>query len=246
MDDQDAGPDVFEPGSIVAQGLFPTPLISARLENCASINAELGAAILARERVERGVVVSNRGGWHSSGFRSWCGRAGLAVLEAARHLVDDMTVMERGSRQVPARVGWTVTAWANVNRAQDSNRPHGHPGAFWSGVYWVDDGDAGDDPSVGGMLELADPRGILPSMVAPHLACAIEACAGDGSGRLVTPRAGTLVLFPAWLIHSVTPYAGQRPRISVAFNFSLGGLAMPAGGRGEGQGSALDPLKAEP
>ena len=236
MHDHDVGPDPFEPGSLVAQGLFPTPLISARLDGSAARNAELGATILARERVERGVAVSNRGGWHSAEFQSWCGRAGLALLDAARCLVDDMTVAERGGGLVPARVGWTVTAWANVNRIGDSNRPHAHPGAVWSGVYWVDDGDACGDPAKGGLLELADPRGILPAMVAPHLRCAIEACAGDGSGQLVTPQAGTMVLFPAWLTHSVTPYAGQRPRISVAFNFALGGLTMPPRARSAPQG----------
>ena len=112
-----------------------------------------------------------------------------------------------------------------MNRAGDGNLPHGHAGAYWSGVYWIDDGDADGDPAVGGLLELADPRGILPTMVAPHLRCAIEACAGEGGGQSVTPRAGTMVLFPAWLIHGVTPYAGRRPRISVAFNLSPGGAA---------------------
>lgn len=217
----------FETGTVAAQGLFPTPLISARIKDGASINADLRATVLAREQVERGIVVSNQGGWHSTEFGSWCGSAGSAVLDAARHLVDEMTVTERGDGLVPARVGWTVTAWANVNRAGDRNRPHGHAGAFWSGVYWVDDGDADGEAPAGGMLELADPRGILPSMVAPHLRCALRACDGAGSGQLVTPRAGTMVLFPSWLIHSVTPYTGERPRISVAFNFALGGLAMP-------------------
>jgi hypothetical protein len=37
----------------------------------------------------------------------------------------------------------------------------------------------------------------------------------------VTPEAGTMVLFPSWLIHSVTAYRGNRPRVSVAFNFAL-------------------------
>lgn len=211
----------FLPGTIAAQGLFPTPLISARLMDHETLDAALTETILARERVERGVVVSNQGGWHSGEFLSWCGAAGLAVLDAARALVDHMTVMQRGEAFVPATVGWFVTAWANVNRTGHGNRPHGHPAAYWSGIYWVDDGGVADDPSLGGMLELADPRGIMPAMVAPHLRCAIEACRSEGQGQSVTPQAGTLILFPSWLIHSVTPYVGRRARISIAFNFSL-------------------------
>ena len=217
--------DAFEPGSVAARGLFPTPLIVARLRTGPALNAALAPIVLERERVERGVVVSNQGGWHSAEFHSWCGPAGLALLDGARGLADEMTAVDPRGGLRPARVDWRVAAWANVNRAGESNRPHGHAGSYWSGVYWIDDGGADSDPTAGGLLELADPRGILPTMVAPHLRCAIEACAGEGGGHAVTPLAGTMVLFPAWLIHSVTPYAGRRPRISVAFNLSPGGGA---------------------
>ncbi len=212
----------FEPGTIVAKGMFPTPLISARLVGHRALDAALAATILAREQAERGLRVSNQGGWHSAEFASWCGSAGHAVLDAARALVEHMTVMRRGDALVPAAVGWVATAWANVNRLGHGNRAHAHPGAYWSGIYWVDDGGVSGDPARGGMLELADPRGILPSMVAPQLRCAIPATHGDGEGETVMPEAGTMVLFPSWLVHSVAPYAGPGARISVAFNFSVG------------------------
>ncbi len=77
------------------------------------------------------------------------------------------------------------------------------------------------------MLELADPRGALPTMVEPQLRCAIAATHGDGEGECVTPEAGTMVLFPSWLMHSVAPYAGSGTRISVAFNFSVGRAVAP-------------------
>jgi uncharacterized protein (TIGR02466 family) len=34
----------------------------------------------------------------------------------------------------------------------------------------------------------------------------------------VAPQTGMLVIFPAWLVHWVTPYQSDRPRISVSFN----------------------------
>jgi uncharacterized protein (TIGR02466 family) len=211
----------FEADSVAAGMLFPTPLISARLAGHDVLNQALADIILARETVERGIGVSNRGGWHSREFQSWCGVEGDFVLDAGRQLVDGMTIMEDGRGPRPARVGWVVTAWANINRAGDSNRPHGHAGAYWSGVYWVDDGGAAEDPELGGQLEFSDPRGILPLMTAPHLRCALDACAGDGAIQAVAPQAGTMLLFPSWLTHSVTEYRGSRPRISVAFNFAL-------------------------
>ena len=40
--------------------------------------------------------------------------------------------------------------WANINRKGEGNAFHSHPGAFWSGVYYVDDGGIVADPSLGG------------------------------------------------------------------------------------------------
>ncbi len=211
----------FERDSLSVGGFFPTPLVSARLANHQVLNATLTRTILLRREVERGVAVSNVGGWHSAEFLSWCGSPGDTVVEAAREMVDTMTLREEAGGLVAADIGWRVTAWANVNVAGDTNRAHGHAGAFWSGIYWVDDGGAGADQSMGGLLEISDPRGILPSMNAPHLRYAVKDCLSAGRGELVTPVAGTMVLFPAWLMHSVTAYRGERPRISVAFNFSI-------------------------
>ena len=211
---------VIRPGSFSVGGLFPTPLVSARLIGHEALNAELVQTILGRQAVERGVKVSNVDGWHSTEFLSWCGPAGVAVMQAARQIVDRMTLMEADDELVPAEVNWRVSAWANVSVEGDGNRAHGHPGAFWSGIYWVDDGGAFEDPASGGMLELADPRGIMPEMSAPHLHFAVKDCLSAGRGEVVTPQAGTMILFPSWLIHSVTRFRGDRPRISVAFNFS--------------------------
>jgi uncharacterized protein (TIGR02466 family) len=217
----DGSDAVFQRDSFAVGGLFPTPLVTVRLAGHAALDAVLTTAILAREAVDRGVRVSNIGGWHSAELLSWCGPAGNAVIDAAREMVGRMTLMELGEELVQAEVGWRVTAWANVSRAGDANRAHGHAGAFWSGIYWVDDGGAATDPSIGGLLELADPRGIVADMVAPNLRFAVKDCLSAGRGETITPQAGTMVLFPAWLIHSVTSYRGPRPRISIAFNFSI-------------------------
>jgi uncharacterized protein (TIGR02466 family) len=216
-----SGPDALEPNSLTVGGLFPTLLVTARLAAHEALNAELAATILGRETVERGVSRSNVGGWHSHDFLPWAGAAGERLIQAARQVVDRMTLMEKGDELVPAQITWRITAWANVSRRGDSHRPHCHPAAFWSGVYWVDDGGVDADSAVGGMFEVADPRGVVPLMHAPQLRFAAKDCLGDGQGQLLTPRAGTMILFPAWLVHSVRPYAGERPRLSVAFNFAL-------------------------
>ena len=39
------------------------------------------------------------------------------------------------------------------NRSGHGNEFHSHPGSFWSGVYYVDDGGIAADPSLGGELD---------------------------------------------------------------------------------------------
>ena len=214
--------DPFQAGSLSVAGLFQTPLAAVTLADYETLNAALAERILARRQQEPGVTARNIGGWHSAEFQSWSGPPGALVLGAARQLVDRLTLTDTPAGLVRAAINWRVTAWANVSGAGDANRAHGHPGAFWSGVYWVDDGGADADETLGGLFEMTDPRGLLPVMYAPSLRYAIAECEDAGTARTLTPKAGMMILFPSWLSHAVTPYRGTKPRISVAFNFSYG------------------------
>ena len=111
--------------------------------------------------------------------------------------------------------------WANINRRDHGNELHSHPGSFWSGVYYVDDGGAFDDPSLGGELEFLDPRAPGAAMYAPHLAFALPGGLSVGAKQAISPKAGRLVMFPAWPLHQVRSYRGISQRISIAFNLSL-------------------------
>jgi uncharacterized protein (TIGR02466 family) len=57
-------------------------------------------------------------------------------------------------------------------------------------------------------------------MYAPHLAYG-KLGLSVGANETVRPKAGRLVMFPAWLLHQVRPYRGKAQRISIAFNLSL-------------------------
>jgi hypothetical protein len=66
-------------------------------------------------------------------------------------------------------------------------------------------------------LEFLDPRAGVEAVSAP----------GDPYGEpfRVRPQSGLLVVFPSWLYHWVHPYAGERPRIAISFNATLGAQA---------------------
>jgi uncharacterized protein (TIGR02466 family) len=108
--------------------------------------------------------------------------------------------------------------WANVAAPGGWHRMHSHPNNFLSGVYYVQVQDRADT------INFHDPRpqsGILRPPVT-----ALTAYNTDEV--VVKVAVGTLLLFPAWLPHSVDPNASETERVSVSFNAMFGDLAQIA------------------
>ncbi|MEE8140380.1 MAG: TIGR02466 family protein [Alphaproteobacteria bacterium] len=201
------------------QNLFPTPVAIAILPDGAALNLELSKSILARERTQESHSHSNLGGWQSSwDIAEWGGAAAQRVVEAGISIANRLTTDRQGK---PVKIDWKINAWANVNRKGHGNEFHTHPGAYWSCIYYVDDGGIPERPDLGGELEIQDPRGVAPAMYAPMLAFATPGGLTAGASELLLPKAGMLIAFPSWLSHAVRPYRGERLRISVAFNLSV-------------------------
>jgi uncharacterized protein (TIGR02466 family) len=198
--------------------LFSTPILLSDLPDAAALNTDLRAVIAQRETTQPGTQHSNLGGWQSEwDMDRWGGPAAIKLLAIGRNVANRATTDRQGN---PVVVTWKANIWANVNRSGHGNEFHSHPGSFWSGVYYVDDGGIDADPALGGELEFMDPRGPGPAMYAPHLAYG-TAGLSVGANETVRPKSGRLVMFPAWLLHQVRPYRGKAQRISIAFNLSL-------------------------
>lgn len=130
----------------------------------------------------------------------------------------DTLTVDRHGKAAPQ--DWRSNAWANVNRAGDGNEFHTHPGCVWSAAYYVDDGGAGSDPSLGRQFEIQDPRGVAPAMYRPDLVPNVAGGAAFGASKSISLRPGTAIMFPSWVSHAVRPYTGDGTRISVAINLS--------------------------
>jgi uncharacterized protein (TIGR02466 family) len=201
--------------------LFPTPLVASILDGSGDLCADLRRIILAREAANEGAQHSNSGGWQSADdLLDWAGRSGGTLVAAIREVADHFTAVLRDDKLERLRIDWKVNAWANVNRSGAANALHYHPGAYWSAVFYVDDGGIGGEEALGGAIEFIDPRGPLPMMHAPSVKMTMSGCGTAGLGERVYPKTGLLVMFPAWLGHRVTPYSGAGTRISVAMNFA--------------------------
>ncbi|MBT7761011.1 MAG: hypothetical protein HN732_27000, partial [Rhodospirillaceae bacterium] len=128
--------------NIQGHGLFPTPVVQADLPYATRINEDLRAVIEARMVSHPSTAHSNLGGWQSSwDLADWGGAAAHEVLEHAKTVAGRMTCDRQGKA---VQVDWQLNAWANVNGPGHGNEFHTHPGSFWSGTYYVDDGGIGE------------------------------------------------------------------------------------------------------
>jgi len=98
--------------------------------------------------------------------------------------------------------------WANVLAPGAAHRAHSHPNNFLSAVYYLRTHPGGDT------IHFHDPRpqtGILRAPVT-------ELTAENTDQVVVAVRNGTLLLFPAYVQHSVEVNAAAEERISLSCN----------------------------
>src|SRR5262245_53075573 len=105
--------------------------------------------------------------------------------------------------------------WINVAAPRAALRMHNHPNNFLSGVYYAKV-NAGADT-----INFHDPRA-QTAIVRPPVT---ELTAYNTDQVVVRVDEGTLLVFPAWLLHSVDANAGDEPRISVSFNAMFSAFA---------------------
>src|ERR1700753_74851 len=171
------------------RSLFATPVSIHFLPVAQDVNAALKPLIV--ERAGPGV----RGqGWRSEGgIAGWCGDALQTVSRVLRDLADGVTATRGGGR---VTLDWKIEACACLRQKGEYRESAARPGAVWSGGYVVDDGYAkSDDANLGGEIELLDPRGPLPAMVAPQFGYRIPGGATAGQSELIHPQSCIIVLY---------------------------------------------------
>lgn len=190
---------------------FATPLVGYQWPGCDALNDELARTILAREAdVDPERPRSIVGGWQSTlDFMTWPGAAVSGLRRRVNALAEPLLRGTLGLGEHDT-VRCRVDGWANVVRDGQYNTVHNHPGALWSGVYYVRTGQPDPLRPKCGDLEFIDPR-------AGANALSPAGSSLDRNLRL-HPADGFMVLFPGWLQHFVHPYFGPGERITVAFN----------------------------
>lgn len=197
---------VIEPTSY--EKLFSTPFFSFEIKGYESLNAALIEEGHKLRSQSSGALKSNKGGWHSSGnlfnetapcFAMLSVMAETAVKQATRRI----------SRVDLDALDMKLFAWMNINPIGAYNAPHTHPGAHWSGVYYVSQPEVEDDNA--GRIEFLDPRSDLPHW-------RLLKASAFNLKKSLKPQPGEMILFPSYLVHWVYPNIADDERISIAFN----------------------------
>lgn len=101
-----------------------------------------------------------------------------------------------------------TACWANVLAPGAAHRMHSHPNNFLSGVYYLRVAPGS------GRINFHDPRS-QAGVIRPPVT---ELTAENTDQVVVAVGEGSLLLFPAFLQHSVDANASDGERISVSFN----------------------------
>ncbi|MHA6261777.1 TIGR02466 family protein [Arenibacterium sp. CAU 1754] len=197
---------------------FPTLLYSIKLHDAESMNREILQAIFEeRERDSKGIERSNfrsLGGWHSHNnlhkeakFQRLTDRAHMMLAGIHENLGYDTNTRLQ-----------ITTMWSITNPPGSSNRAHIHPGALWSGVYYV------QAPEGAGQIDFTDPR-TQQIMSSPQYIPNKRRKTECWSKVKVKPVAGKMLFFPSWLYHSVDPNLAEgdgkdSERIIISFNIN--------------------------
>ena len=202
--------DVVLGGGGQWQLLFGTPFYSTTLQNHPNLNRDLikildkeadAQAQKSRGSFEQRSLVGT--GWRTDD--SFLQRKTPAVVRLNKMLLEHAGKVAQFGQPRKLNLELHLSGWAVSLDVGGWMREHVHPLASWSGVYYIAVGDEDEEDGssskdrTGGCLRLSDPRpGSQMVTLGPNDHQFMES-------RTVCPRAGLLVLFPAWLSHSVTP-----------------------------------------
>lgn len=191
--------------------MFPSMVWKAQIES--GLREAMGARIvqaLADMRREAPALEPGQG---------WQSAQDLHEHEAMRDLVACIEHCAAGVLRF-LRIGATeleiTGCWATVLARGASHRLHSHPNNFLSGAYYVRTGEGADT------INFHDPRR-QASVIRPPV---VELTAENTDQVVVRVSDGTLLLFPAWLEHSVDANTGEGERISISFNLMFSSFAQ--------------------
>lgn len=189
-----------------ALSLFPTTLWLFQVPTEASrrINSELRTRL--NELIAQASDENHEGGWQTEHdlhtlpeMQELTGH----FMNAVNEVLGDVATKNRNVA--------ITGCWANIGPPGTGHDSHTHPNNFLSAVYYV------AVPQGGNKITFWDPRHQIHILAPP----VEEHNVYNSDYANLQVQEGMLLLFPAWLVHSVPVNTGPETRISVSFNINF-------------------------
>ena len=181
--------------------LFATPFWQTKVEGVD--NEPIKKYCYEMREKKPGVIISNRGGWHSKDILE-------PVPDELQNFFNQVTMWANSYCAQITNINDLVIGnwWVNINPKYTYNRTHDHQRSILSGVYYVDC----EGENIGNLVVERDDN---MEFFAGRYQNTSPICMN--TFRML-PYTGFLLMFPAWTYHSVEANLEDRDRISIAFN----------------------------
>ena len=188
---------------------FSTPIWINEINNYENINIELKNFIYEeKEQDPLGTNKSNVKGWHSKEFDLKNENLKNFVSEISKNIGSAIKDM---GWDLETQLVKITSMQAIINSKEAFNEKHHHGNSALSAAYYV------KAEQNAGNIVFFDPR----QANVFHHPVSKEVNNINAQVQSVTPKAGTLVLFPSYLEHKVNPNLSNEERIVISFNVSL-------------------------
>ena len=191
--------------------LFPQPVFKFKIRDYKDINLNLLKYIYELQKKDKiGVKKSNINGWHSQPFDL------SNPNEIPNKFFSSINIY---IKSVFKSYGWLfdgtkikcTSMWAIINKKNNFNIEHTHSNNYLSAAYYV------KAPENCGNFKASNPN-IINRNIYPKAEVATEL---NSNSAIINISEGDLLIFPAYLPHSVEENKSDEDRVIVSFNLDI-------------------------
>ena len=196
---------------ILVHKLFPVPVFEKKLDNHEELNKELEKYIYNLKKNDpKGQIKSNSGGWHSPYFNIKNSPPLHKFISSFNDYLYKVVSDHMSWKCEPKNVN-IINMWSVINQKNTFNIRHAHPNSMMSAAYYV------KAKKNSGNINFFDPKEIKTMYHPPYK----EYNDLSSEAVKIEPEEGKLLLFPAYLQHSVDKNLSDEDRIVISFNVDI-------------------------
>ena len=186
--------------------IFPVPIHTISIDNFSQIQSQIIELVYQEKNKNQGRTASNVGGYQSTPFLL---RERNDVLsQTLSNIITNLPCFKKS-------IKFEISAWVNINKSGDSNQNHNHPATNLAGVLWV------KIPKNSGNIKFLSPYNFTAYGEMLSYTDDFKEQTNYYYDYIYEPREGSMLIFPAHLIHKVEENMSEKDRISISFNIDL-------------------------